>query len=147
MKLSTRSTYGVRAMLAIGLHQGKGPIMTKEIAEQQSLPPTYLEQLMVLLRKSGLLTATRGAHGGYLLARPAMEITLAEIIEALEGPLVLTECPSGTGCCGQPEGCVLHEIWDEASHALLQVFRDITLANLVERQLAKDSAPVLMYMI
>jgi Rrf2 family protein len=134
-------------MLALALHHGQGPLMVKDIAVQQHLPATYLEQLMVLLRKASLVTATRGAHGGYLLARPAVEITLAEIIEVLEGPLALTECPSGAGCCGHAESCALREIWDEASAALLQVFAGITLANLVERQRAKEEDPVLMYNI
>lgn len=147
MKLSTRSTYGVRAMLALAMKYGSGPLMVKEISEQQALPPTYLEQLMVLLRKAGLVTATRGAHGGYVLARPAGDITMAEIIEVLEGPLNLTECPSGVGCCGQPEACAMSEIFDEASKAMQHVFEKISLANLVERQRAKEAAPVLMYNI
>lgn len=134
-------------MLALALQGSPKPLMVKEIAEQQNLPPTYLEQLMVLLRKAELVGATRGAHGGYVLARPASDITLAEIIEVLEGPLNLTECPSGVGCCGEPSTCALNDIWHEASEALLQVFRDITLANLVERHRTKESAPVLMYSI
>jgi len=147
MKLSTRATYGVRAMLALALHQGSGPLMTKEIAEKNGLPPTYLEQLMVLLRKAGLLAATRGAHGGYTLNRPAAAITLVEIIEALEGPLLLADCPSGAGCCGRPEACALQEVWTEASQVLYTVFHDISLAQLAERQRDKDAAPVLMYNI
>ena len=147
MKLSTRSTYGVRAMLAIALQQNGKPLMVKDIAEHHNLPATYLEQLMVLLRKANLLNATRGAHGGYVLARPAYEIRLDEIIEALEGPLKLSECPSGAGCCGKPESCVLNEVFEDASEALLSVFRGITLANLVERQRDKLAASVLMYNI
>ncbi len=147
VKLSTRSTYGVRAMLALARHAGPGPVMVKEIAELEGLPATYLEQLMVLLKKAGLVMATRGAHGGYLLARTAAEITLAEIIEVLEGPLSLTECPSGVGCCGHPESCVLYDVWVEAGNALLRVFQDITLSGLLERQRAKESATVLMYNI
>ena len=147
MKLSTRATYGVRAMLALASYQGTGPLMTRDIAEQQALPATYLEQLMVQLRKAGLLTATRGAHGGYHLARPAAEITLADIIEELEGPLVLTECPSLSGCHTEPGQCALAEVWKEAEDALHHVFRRTTLAELVERQRAKDAAGVLNYNI
>jgi len=134
-------------MLALAMHPGAGPVMVKEIAELQGLPPTYLEQLMVLLKKAGLVHATRGAHGGYVLAREAAEITLAQIIEVLEGPLVLTECPSGVGCCGKPESCALHDIWEEAGSALLHVFQEITLSSLMERQRTKEAAPVLMYSI
>ncbi len=145
MKLSTRSTYGVRAMLALALHQGEGQLMVKEIAEQQNLPPTYLEQLMSTLRKAGLVAATRGAKGGYTLARPARDITLAEVIESLEGPLQLTECPTGAGCCGHPESCALNEIWQQASTALYDVFNNITLADLAERQRTRETTMVLMF--
>jgi len=147
MKLSTRSTYGVWAMLALAQRYGAKPVMVREIAAEKNLPPTYLEQLMVLLKKAGLVNATRGAHGGYILSRPPAEITLAEVIEVLEGSLCLTDCPAGVGCCGQPEICALRDIWDEAAQAMRQVFQDITLANLVERQRDKESAPVLSYVI
>lgn len=147
MKLSTRSTYGVRAMLALALQQGTAPLMVKDIAEQQNLPATYLEQLMVLLRKAGLVSATRGAHGGYMLSRPAVEITLAEVIEVLEGPLVLAECPSGVSCCGHPESCALQDIWQQANQALTDVFANITLSALAEKQREKEARPVMSYSI
>ena len=134
-------------MLALAMRQGAGPLMVKDIAEQQHLPATYLEQLMVLLRKAGLVSATRGAHGGYTLSRPAAEITLAEVVEVLEGPINLTECPTGGGCCGHPESCALHDVWHQASQALIDVFSGITLANLVERQREKEASAVLMYSI
>ena len=147
MKLSTRSTYGVRAMLALAERGSTRPVMSKEIAELQGLPATYLEQLMVLLRKANLLTATRGAHGGYVLARPASEITLLDIIEVLEGSLTLSDCPAGQACCGHPETCALQDVWEEAGQALRDALRNITLANLVERQRDKTADPVLMYSI
>lgn len=147
MKLSTRATYGVRAMMALAQYQGPGPLMSRDIAEQQSLPATYLEQLMVQLRKAGLLNATRGAHGGYQLARPAAEITMAEIIEVLEGPLTLTDCPTLSGCNTVPDLCALYDIWHDAEEALMNVFRGISLADLVERQRAKASGDALTYSI
>lgn len=147
MKLSTRSTYGMRAMLELALAYGQGPVMVREIAERQRLPATYLEQLMVLLRKAGLVSATRGAHGGYALSRPPMEMTIAEIVEVLEGPLDLVECPSGAGCCGQPQACALCDLWDDAARTLLDFFGSTTLAALAERQRAKSASPVLMFSI
>lgn len=135
-------------MLALALQQpGAGPLMVKDIAEQQNLPATYLEQLMVLLRKAGLVSATRGARGGYALARPAAEITLAEIIEVLEGPLNLADCPTGAGCCGHPETCAVHGLWQRASQALTDVFSDITLGALAEQQRECEARNVLMYNI
>ncbi len=147
MKLSTRSTYGVRAMLALALHQRPTPFMVKEIAEQYDLPATYLEQLMTLLRKAGLVTAVRGAHGGYILARPAVEITLAEIIEVLEGPLRLADCPAGAACCGHPDTCALADVWEDARRALTNSFQQVTLAQLAERHANKQADAALNYAI
>ncbi len=147
MILSTRSTYGVRAMLALAMHTSSKPLMVREIAEQYHLPATYLEQLMGLLRKAKLVTAIRGAHGGYLLARSPSEISLIEIIEVLEGTLTLTDCPTSTGCCGQPDTCALQEIWYEATNALHGVLQSVSLASLVERQREKTTSTLLMYHI
>ncbi len=134
-------------MLELALAYGQGPVMVREIAERQSLPATYLEQLMVLLRKAGLVSATRGAHGGYALARSPLDITVAEIVEVLEGPLDLVDCPSGAGCCGQPQVCALCDLWQDAGKTLTEYFRGMTLAGLTERQRAKTASPVLMYSI
>jgi Rrf2 family protein len=147
MKLSTRSVYGMRAMLALADHYREGFLIVKDIAEQQNLPATYLEQLMVPLRKAGLVSAIRGAHGGYTLARSPHDITIAEIVAVLEGPLELVECPSGAGCCGQPESCALMGLWADASKTLVDFFTAISLADMVERQHAKESTQVLMYSI
>jgi len=135
-------------MLALALQPpGSKPLMVKEIAEQQKLPATYLEQLMVLLRKAGLVTAIRGAHGGYTLAHPAANITMVEIIEVLEGPLILTDCPNDTGCCGHPENCALQDLWQQAGRALTEVFSSMTLATMAEQQRARETSAVLMYSI
>ena len=102
MKLSTRSRYGLRAMLVLGMHDSDEPLMTKQIAEEQNLPVTYLEQLMLTLRKAGLVNATRGAKGGYVLSRDPNSISLAEIVEALEGPLDIADCADIPNCCMTP---------------------------------------------
>jgi Rrf2 family protein len=146
MKLSTRSTYGVRAMLVLALRERSGrPVMIRNIAEEQALPVNYLEQLMSQLRKANLVTALRGPHGGFVLARAASEITVAEIVEALEGPLGLADCPSGPGCCSRPEVCAVSELWQEASDALTRSLRRVTLAALADRAREKASASTLMY--
>nr|WP_320133672.1 Rrf2 family transcriptional regulator [uncultured Holophaga sp.] len=147
MKLSTRSVYGMRAMLALAREHGRGSLFLKDIAEREKLPGTYMEQLMVPLRKAGLVQAVRGARGGYSLARSPSRVTVQEILEALEGPLTLMDCPGGSGCCGHPETCALGDLWQEASEAMNRVFGDTTLAVLLERQLAKVEAPLLNYSI
>jgi Rrf2 family transcriptional regulator, cysteine metabolism repressor len=147
MKFSTRALYGMRAMLALARTHGRGSTFLKDLAERENLPGTYLEQLMVPLRKADLVQAVRGARGGYTLARHPAEISVLSILEALEGPLNLAECPKGSGCCGNPEVCALQELWAEGSRALKDVYRGISLARLLERQRGKESDPALMYSI
>ena len=147
MKLSTRSRYGLRAMLVLALSDSDKSIMTKEIAEKQNLPATYLEQLMLALRKAKLVVATRGAHGGYVLSRSANEITLVEIVEALEGPLDIADCADVPNCCIDSDACALKEIFLQANKALYDVFAGVSLAELAERQHGKEGENAAMYYI
>jgi len=147
MKFSSRAIYGMRAMLALARAHGQGSTFLKDIVDRENLPGTYLEQLMVPLRKAGIVQGVRGARGGYTLSRSPAEIPVLAIIEALEGPLVLADCPSGSGCCRKPEGCALQDLWQEGSQALNDLYRGISLATLLERQQVKESAPTLNYSI
>ncbi len=134
-------------MLVLARAHGHGSTFLKEIVEREHLPGTYLEQLMVPLRKAGIVQAVRGAKGGYTLSHNPAEITVLSILEALEGPLDLADCPSGSGCCGKPDTCALQELWNEGSQALQTIYRDISLAQLLERQRAKESDPAMHYCI
>ncbi|MEN6371465.1 MAG: Rrf2 family transcriptional regulator [Armatimonadota bacterium] len=147
MKLSTRSRYGLRAMLVLAMHEGSEPVMTKEIGEKQNLPVTYLEQLMLTLRKAGLVNATRGAKGGYVLSRNAKNISLAEIIEALEGPLDIADCADVPNCCQVPEACAFKDVFAKANKALYDVFDQISLAKIAEEQKNKTATQAGMYYI
>ena len=148
MKFSSRAIYGMRAMLALARTHGHGSTFLKDIVEREGLPGTYLEQLMVPLRKSGIVLAVRGAKGGYTLARNPAEISVLSILEALEGPLQLSECAQGSAsCCSNPETCALQELWSEGSQALIQLYQGISLAALLERQRAKEANPVMNYAI
>lgn len=139
MKLSTRSTYGLRALAVLACKYGQGPILLRDIVDAQQLPTTYLEQLMVLLRKSGLVTATRGVNGGYRLTRDPHEVTLLDVINILEGPISLVECSAIVNCDRRPEHCALRELLDGASQVLADYLASITLANLCDRQHAIDA--------
>ncbi len=134
-------------MLVLAMHEGEEPMMTKEIAEKQSLPGTYLEQLMLGLRKAGLVNATRGAKGGYVIARSPNRISLAEIVEALEGTLDIADCADVPSCCQDPNACALKDVFNEANKALHDAFARVSLADLVERQAAKESSLSAMYFI
>jgi Rrf2 family protein len=147
MKFSSRAIYGMRAMVALARLYGQGSAFLKDIAEAEGLPGTYMEQVMVPLRKSGLVLAVRGAKGGYTLARHPADITVLSILEALEGPLLLSECPTGSGCCSHSGGCALQDLWEEGSRSLDQIYRNISLATVLERQKAKDSNPTINYAI
>lgn len=147
MKLSTRSRYGLRAMLVLAIHQGSDPVMTKEICEKQNLPITYLEQLMLTLRKAGLVNATRGAKGGYVLSRNPKDISLAQIIEALEGPLDIADCADVPNCINAPEACAFKDVFLKANKALFDVFDRINLAQIAEDQKNRTASQVQMYYI
>jgi Rrf2 family cysteine metabolism transcriptional repressor len=147
MKLSTRSRYGLRAMLVLAMHEGDNPVMTKEISEKQNLPMTYLEQLMLTLRKAGLVNATRGAKGGYVLSRDPNDISLIEVVEALEGPLDIADCADVPNCCQIPEACAFKDVFVNANKALHDVFAQISLAQIAEEQRNKIASQVEMYYI
>lgn len=134
-------------MLVLAMHNGDEPVMSKEIAEKQNLPATYLEQLMLALRKAGLVNATRGAKGGYMLSRPSSSISLVDIVEALEGPIDIADCADVPNCCVNPDTCALKEIFLKANSALYDVFAEYNLMQLAENQKSKESTTSEMYFI
>lgn len=134
MKFSARVSYGIRAAIVLAENYGQGPVLGKDISEREDLPPAYLEQIMSSLRRADLVTGTRGARGGYVLARSPESVTATDLITALEGPVQLSECPDGPSCCGHPEQCVVSELYAAAEAALHGVFDGVTLANMVERR-------------
>lgn len=134
MKLSTRGRYGLRAMLDIAINQGDGPITLHSISERQGISVGYLEQLMVPLKKEGLIRSVRGAQGGYLLARGPDKITVGDIIRALEGPIAPVACVSEDYPeeCDRAEGCVTRLVWTKVRDSIAQVLDSLTLADLIE---------------
>jgi Rrf2 family protein len=139
MKLSMRSDYGARAIVDLARHYNQGPIQSAEIACRQAIPEAYLEQLLTTLRKSGLIRSTRGPRGGHELARPPAEIKLADVIAALEGPLVpldgFDEAENGSPA----PNCGMREVWHEVMLSARKILEATTIADLVERQKARES--------
>jgi Rrf2 family iron-sulfur cluster assembly transcriptional regulator len=129
MKVSTRGDYAARALLSLALHGSERPTSVKEIAERTGLPQPYLEQILLAVKGAGLVRSKRGVGGGYVLARPPSEITLADIVAAVDGPLI-TLLGEHDHCEGH---CVLQEVWVGVSEDTRQILERITLDVLVER--------------
>ncbi len=133
MKLSTKGRYGIRAMYELALEYGKGPLSIKEIAARQSIPEAYLEQLVLPLKREGLVTATRGASGGYRLSRPPKETSVGAILRALEGPLAPVACVlEEEGPCENADSCAMHKLYKRIHQGLNDMLNAITLADMLE---------------
>lgn len=140
MLFSTKAEYGVRLMVELGRQPDTGPVSLGAIAEAERLPLSYLEHLVAKLRQAGLVTSTRGAHGGYSLAHPAEKITMVEVVEALEGPIAPMECfyeaPEGKVLCShEPDNdraCATKLLWTRVQSGVNRALAGTTLAELVE---------------
>ena len=139
MMFSTRAEYGVRVMVELARRGGVEPVPLGEIADGEGLPLAYLEHLVARLRRAGLIESRRGARGGYLLARPPGEITMAEVVEALEGSIAPIECissgPDGTIRCSResdPEHvCTTKLLWTRVRASIIDTLRETTLDELI----------------
>lgn len=133
MKLSTRTRYGIRAVIELAQHESKRPLQLKVIAERQGISVKYLEQLMSLLRSSGFVRSIRGSKGGYILARSPEQIRLSEVFRCLEGPVSTTECTEDKDYCDRAADCAAREVWMQVEEAIQRVLNGITLADLVHK--------------
>jgi Rrf2 family protein len=132
---SKRGEYGVRLMVELARHHGSGPVSLAEVAEHDSLPRPYLEQLVVSLRDAGLVASTRGARGGYELTRSPEEIRMGVVVRALEGPLAPMICASEdnvhAGMCDRAGFCTVNVLWVRVREAVAATLDSMTLADLV----------------
>lgn len=132
MKLTTKGRYAVTAMLDLALRHEKGSVTLADIARRQGISLSYLEQLFAKLRRSGLVDSVRGPGGGYNLARAPGEISVAEIIVAINENIDATRCGGERNCQGD-EPCLTHELWEELSVRIHEFLKSITLADLVSK--------------
>jgi Rrf2 family protein len=142
VKLSSRSEYGIRALLELAQRRGQGPIQSREIAERQAIPDAYLNQLLLTLRKAGIVQSVRGPAGGHLLARDPDRVTMAEVIGALEG---LPHLEQSTTDDNASDTWAVRWICGEIDEAVARVLREITLETLLMRKQAREN--VLTYQI
>ena len=140
MIFSAKAEYGVRLMVELGAHQGDEPLSLKAIAEAEELPLSYLEHVVADLKRAGLVASTRGAHGGYRLARPPQEIAMDEVVLALEGTIAPMECfvnvPTEHVFCSHENdagrACSTRLLWMRVQGGVVKALQGTTLAELVE---------------
>ncbi len=135
MKLSTKGRYGLRAVLDLALHSEEEAVSLSSIAERQSISISYLEQLIAKLRKAGIVESRRGAQGGYILAKSPEEISVGEILRALEGDLHPVDCAEiygGTSTCNSSDMCVTKYVWKRISDSIDAAVDALMLSELVE---------------
>ena len=133
MKLSTRTRYGVRAMLQLAENYGKEPLQLRIIARDQEISVKYLEQLMTVLKAAGFVTAVRGFNGGYVLAKSPGQIRISDCFDCLEGPVITTECIDNANSCSRSTDCVARLLWAEVQNAVRTVLESTTLQDLMDK--------------
>lgn len=132
MKLTTKGRYAVTAMLDLALRYDKGSVTLADIARRQGISLSYLEQLFAKLRRSGLVESVRGPGGGYNLSRSPSEVSVAQIILAINEHIDATRC-GGERNCQDDEPCLTHQLWEDLSLRIYEFLNEITLADLVAR--------------
>lgn len=142
MRLSTKARYGLRAMIYLALHQKESPIQLAEIAEREGVSEKYLEHLVRHLKAGGLVVSTRGAKGGYQITREPDQVTLYEIVTALEGDISLVDCLKDSELCDRTSFCAARDVWNELTEVMKDFLKSKTLADLAQRQKEKSNAPV-----
>jgi Rrf2 family transcriptional regulator, cysteine metabolism repressor len=147
MMFSTKAEYGVRVMAHLAGRSGDDPTSLGTIAEAEGLPLAYLEHLVQRLRRAGLVESRRGAYGGYSLARPAAEIPMAEVVQALEGAIAPIECISSDAdgalvCAREGESpCPTKLLWTRVQGSIVRTLNEMTLADLVRPTTPKEKLP------
>ena len=135
MRLTTKGRFAVTAMIDLALHHGSGPVTLSAISERQKISLSYLEQLFGKLRRKSLVESVRGPGGGYRVARALDEISVAQIIQAVDEPIDATQC-GGLENCQDDHRCMTHELWSNLNKRIQEYLRAVTLASLVDDHLA-----------
>jgi Rrf2 family protein len=138
MRISTKGRYATRAMLDLAMHGQRKPLTLREVAGRQEVSVQYLEQIFNRLKGAGLVNGTRGAQGGFVLARPPSDISVGEIVQAMEGPLAPVHCIDNPGTCQRAAFCAVRDVWTEMGAAMMGVLGSTNLQHLADRQMSKD---------
>lgn len=137
MILSTKGRYAVMAMVDLAMHQKERPVGLAAIADRQEIPLAYLEQIFAKLKRAGVVQSVRGPGGGYTLATPAEELTIAEIVNASEEAIKITRCSAHTegGCRTDKTRCITHDLWEGLGEHIYHYLNTLSLADVIQRRI------------
>ncbi len=139
MKLSTRTRYGIRAVLELAITYGQGPLQLKVIAQHQDISVKYLEQIIAMLKSGGFVRSVRGARGGYILAKSPDQIKLSDILDCLEGLTSIIECVENEYYCSRVADCIARQLWAQVQKAINDVLQAVTLQDLIDKSKDKQA--------
>jgi Rrf2 family iron-sulfur cluster assembly transcriptional regulator len=137
MRLTTKGRYAVTAVLDLALHEDKGPVSLAAISERQQISLSYLEQLFAKLRRNDIVTSTRGPGGGYMLKNNVDEISVSDIILAVDESCKVVDCADSDGCHGDYQ-CLTHDLWQELSNEIRSFLDGITLSEIMAQGTVND---------
>lgn len=137
MKISTRTRYGIRAVLELAENYHKGPLQLRIIAGRQDISMKYLEQIMAILKSGDFIRSIRGPRGGYMLAKAPNQIKLSDVFDCLEGHVTTVECVENENYCTRSIDCIAKQLWQQVHRAMRSVLQSVTLQDLLDK--AKDN--------
>ncbi len=143
MRLTTKGRFAVTAMIDLALNGNEGPVALAGISQRQNISLSYLEQLFGKLRRHKLVDSVRGPGGGYSLARPLADLSVADIIHAVDEPLDATQCHGNQNCLGEDNPCMTHELWTTLNNKMYEYLASVSLGELVAKQ-RKSATAVLL---
>jgi Rrf2 family protein len=134
MKISTRTRYGVRALIDIGFHFNGQPIFIKDISKRQNISKIYLEQIMLVLKNAGIVRSIRGTKGGFVLEKDPADLTMQEIVAILQGPISIVDCIINKKYCPKWSKCLTRELWIQVNNAIINTLDSITLKQMIRKE-------------
>lgn len=145
MKLSTRGCYGLTAMIELARNYGGGPLLMRAISEKYGLSRKYLHALLTSLKAAGLVRSVRGSGGGYNLTRAPADISVNEVVRALEGSIAPSQCVEDASACSRSGECAAHDLWSEMHMMVEDLLKGVSLSDLLARQIEKSPKPVMYH--
>lgn len=138
MRMSTRGRYASRIMIRLAMSHGEAPVSKQVIAKDEGITVDYVEQILIMLRGAGLVRSHRGVRGGFTLEGNPSDITVADVLQASEGPMAIVPC--STGDCERSTACVTRDLWSQAENALLKIFGSHTIEELAKKAKQRSQA-------